>query len=165
SAETEGKELRSLSLVEILLDEMVTWTKSNLASFSVPDLTGDVTLKDPYSNLVRLGRAAIPDLISHRNDRRLTRSQASGQQLFYRDLQYCIRPILEGWCDEQIDWGADKLDNEKVNRWLKRLFAIPESDYLAKRVLNKLTPGNNVAAAVLEMKYPKKYQEIKGRIN
>lgn len=110
------------------------------------------------------GFDAIPKLLSHLDDSRVTRSVQQGFNNFaswHRQVRHVVTDILQGLAGEDFgrNWlkaqGGYTIERHKAEDWWNRTKQIPEKDYLQKHALdgNGEWP-NRTMLRVLRLKYP-----------
>jgi hypothetical protein len=129
---------------------------------------------DPYFwKVVLLGFDAVPSLIGHLNDRRLTQAERGyfnnfpGYQL---EVRHVASVILERLAGRSLDRGPLErqqgivLRQADVEGWWKKARVIGEEHYLVDHVLEKRYPKdvwpNDVMLAIITKKYPERLGDI-----
>ena len=124
--------------VDALIDALVDYNKQ----------TGPILVYKPgeeYLALVKLGFDAVPALIAHLNDTRLTRVQIFGfnnSPQWYMRVQHIVCDILEGiagrsFRDEESldDRAGNRVIKARVVKWWTNARQIGEEKYLFRHVL------------------------------
>lgn len=165
--------------VEELIDKLVDYnsdeTSRNFADSS-----------DPYTRLAELGFDAVPALISHISDNRLTRDRSPRFNNFpewNRRVGDVVCDLIEGLADSEIERGTAKegvgsgsiralqgfrLRPVAVKKWWDDARALGEEKYLLANVLPAPESSgewpNAQILRVIEIKYPKHLPELYHRV-
>jgi hypothetical protein len=157
---------------EALIDKLVDFRGTSGAmneGFGEPD--------DCYISIAKLGFEAVPTLIEHLDDERLTRGLMQGFNnfpSFNLRVQHVVSDLLEGlagpeiefdWLRRQQGWTVKKAD--AVQWWLKAQ-KVNEEAYLLKHFLDADEQADGGRGArinqhrlcVLRAKYPKRIAEL-----
>jgi hypothetical protein len=170
--EIESRLLRSLELalapargkpgtVESLIDGLIDVTRTNQSdTFMIGEVHPN------YLALARRGFEAVPALIEHLNDERLTRARKEGFNNF-RGYHYRVGDVvcdlLQGLSGEELgkNWlrrqQGYRLDKAAVTKWWLEAKEIGEESYFVRRVLenkNDKAWPNWLILQVLAHKYP-----------
>lgn len=151
-----------------------------LTEFSVAG--GRMTNADPtsdpnYAKLQRLGFAAVPTLLEHLDDQRLTRSVTVGFNNFRtlpRRVGEVVSDLIEGLAEPELgqDWLSRQLgnvaDNEPVRRWWEKAKAMGEEAYVTSHVF-PVAKGKNDAVnlaclRIVADRYPQHLGEVYVRL-
>lgn len=133
-------------------------------SFRFPASRSDMGSIDPpsesYFGLVLFGFDAVPALVNHLADKRLTRSMQDG----FNNFSSYIRPVKEIVSDILQDLAGQRLKTDwrtveaaSVNEWLQAAQSEGEENYMASRALRDNRYENNqnrYMLRVLAHKYP-----------
>lgn len=136
---------------------------------------------DRYRRLAILGFSAVPALIQHLDDDRLTRSMMMGFHNFHpyeRRVKHVVSDLLEGLAgrDVKFDWLRRKqgytVSKEAIAKWWAAVQTEGEEAYLSKHFLDADEPSDGGRGrrirehrlAVLVAKYPKRVLELYRRI-
>ena len=114
-----------------------------------------------YWQLVELGFEAVPDLLKHLNDQRLTRSPQIGPP-FGVTVGYLCRKIIQelsGLAFKGED-EASPADIAKAEAWFESAKAIGEEQWVASHVLSSVTQFQAQNVRLLGMKYPARLAAI-----
>src|SRR5262249_5557672 len=177
--ESERGVLRSLELsllpdkgkpgtVEALVDDLIDATSTDRSGALV-------RTREPhpaYMKLARLGFDAVPTLIEHLNDERLTRAYKQGFNNFkgynYR-IGDMVCDILQGFAGEDVGKGwldrlqGYRLEKEAVEKWWVEAKKVGEEKYFVQHVLNA-DPNSrwpsHLILDVLAHKYPKRLPDV-----
>jgi hypothetical protein len=123
---------------------------------------------DPYVvdraafwQLVELGFEAVPDLLKHINDQRLTRSPPWGSAQRVTVGYLCRKIVMElSGLGFKIDDEASPEDVAKAKAWFQRAKAIGEEKWVASHVLSSVTQFQAQNVRLLGMKYPARLAAI-----
>lgn len=157
--------------VEALIDKLVDTTKNGGAFGGM----GKLNENDPYSILQALGFEAIPFLIDHIDDKRLTRSVTQGFNNFPtwpRQVGDVVSDLLQGIAGDELgsDWlqrqKGGHVDRTAVLNWWKKVEAQGERSFLLERVYPGKKDGfpNSAQLAILSKKYPEALPEVYRRM-
>ena len=156
--------------VEAEIDALVECTKpgSVFEGLSEPD--------PHYAKLLRRGFEAVPALLDHLDDQRLTRSIMAGFNNFptmprgvgeiVADLLQAIagEELSRGWLERQLGQGIDKTTVEK---WWAKAQRVGEEAYVRAHVLprgKKAQDPEPAHLAIIETRYPKHLPELYGEV-
>lgn len=122
---------------------------------------------DPrYSRLAHMGFAAVPALIEHLNDERLTRSVKQGFNNFPTwivRIEHVVSDLIQelageevgkSWLDRQKGWAVEKAD---AQAWWDKACKVGEETYFLKHVLPKGEKEgrvNSLMLSIITEKYP-----------
>lgn len=158
--------------VEALIDGLIEVTRTDRT-----EVFGGFDKPLPaYMKVARKGFDAVPALIKHLNDERLTRAYKQGFNNF-RDYDYTVADVacdlLQGlagkdigksWLDRQI---GERLDKADVEKWWADARKVGEEAYFVEHVLDGKGNGNlenHLMADVLAHKYPRRLPEVYHRM-
>lgn len=159
----KGQPGTPLALVDQLVDS--TWNGGRL-SFN------DGKEEDPYHKLKLLGFAAVPDLIDHLDDPRLTRSVTEGFNkltTWPRRVGDQTSDLLEELADNEELGSGQKgglVPREAAETWWREAQAMGEEAYLLKTVFPRegrdfISPTH---LQIIEARYPARLPEIYRRL-
>jgi hypothetical protein len=143
--------------VEALIDELVNVTHD--ANRKRGD-AGD----EHYQRVATLGFSAVPALMEHLDDNRMTRTIKGFDHLLVRDL---VERILKGLAGDKAEswqraraWNPHSpLKKEDVQAWWNDVRAVPEENYLAEHVLSPKTGDLNLHNLdLVTAKYPQRLE-------
>lgn len=124
--------------IEALIDELIDVTKTDRNSFA----TETKELHPAYVKLARHGFDAVPALIEHLTDERLTRAYPVSFA-HYRDhltVADIVRHLLESLAGDEVsrEWARskeDRVETEDVEKWWADARKVGEKAYLVEHVL------------------------------
>jgi hypothetical protein len=146
--------------IAALIDELIPCQSTNLGYWDHPT--------DPrYLKLVDKGFEAVPDLIEHLDDRRLTRYQWEPEIFFgpvpilrQHRVGDMARELLSGLSGE--NWIED-VSRDKVRKWWAKAKTLGEERYLLAQVLpsgDSAREPNRHVLRVLMKKYPQHLERV-----
>lgn len=156
--------------IESLIDGLVEVTRT--------DLGHPPERPNPhYLNLLHRGFEAVPQLIEHLNDERLTRARKEGFNNFH-GYQYQVKDVisdlLQGLAGKELNksWlhrqQGYSLENADVEAWWREAQKVGEEAYVVGQVLvgERRSPGfpNGVLLELIVHKYPERLPEIYQRL-
>lgn len=119
--------------------------------------------------VISLGFEAVPALIAHLDDERLTRSITQGFNNFptyIRRLNEVASDILQGLAGDELgkDWLRRQqgypVEKAAAEAWWKEVQKTKESDYFAKKALGNKAWPETVMIQILGQKYPEELAGI-----
>lgn len=157
--------------VEALIDGLIDVTETD----QTRDFVGR-PLHPNYLKVGRLGFEAVPALIEHLDDERLTRARKEPLDNF-RGYAYRVGDVacdlLQGLSGEDLgkDWlrrqQGYRLDKEVVRKWWAAAKGVGEEEYFLRHVLDEKRDKhwpNSVMIVVLAHKYPKQLPALYRRL-
>jgi hypothetical protein len=147
--------------VEALIDDLVNYDVKEPAIYPIKR-------GERYERVARLGFDAVPALIAHLGDRRLTRgvvmpwNDPHSWNIRVGDLAL---DILEELSQHAIDEKGPQpvISDASIQAWWQGARKIGEEKYLLQHVLDDATPGfnpNQLFVSVIAAKYPKRLAEL-----
>jgi hypothetical protein len=121
---------------------------------------------DPrYMKLVLAGFAAVPELIEHLEDDRLTRAriQARGFRFDHCRVKHLVSCLLQGLSGQSLGEQWLTVEKARAMKWWRIAQKVGEENYLVKNVLSSWPQGDGPNAHQLRMigdKYPNRLPEI-----
>ncbi|HXD87151.1 MAG TPA: hypothetical protein VN641_11695 [Urbifossiella sp.] len=114
-----------------------------------------------YWQLVELGFKAVPDLLKHLNDQRLTRSPPISLAEWVTVGYLCRKIVMElSGLRFKRDDEASPEDVAKAKAWFQSAKAIGEEKWVASHVLSSVTQFQAQNVRLLGMKYPARLAAI-----
>jgi hypothetical protein len=151
----------------------------SLIDVTATDQTGMLgsSAPDPrYLKVARLGFAAVPALIEHLDDERLTRARKDPLNNF-RGYHYRVRDVvcdlLQGLAGEDLgkDWlrrqQGDRLDRADVEKWWAEAKKVGEEEYFVRHVLDLKEDEHGPHRVILDVlanRYPEHLPDAYRRI-
>jgi hypothetical protein len=143
-------------------DESGTWLGSGWREFPGWRRYRNDAIRNPhYKRLRELGASAVPLLMLHRDDFRLTRRievTSRGEYTWHLRIADVVGQLLNDWADEPFaydflerDGRGVCLDRAHVNAWWKKRGADTDLEFLLKNVESKPTDaGRELNSAILQ---------------
>lgn len=170
--------------VEALIDDLTECTEDPNSLSNL--VFGELPRNSAYLNLVDLGLEAVPALIAHRNDQRVTRVRFfpraclgelgdARASTYFRVGDLCQRLLSEISCDVwmlEVFFREVEGDSTKAQKWWAEARRVGEEKWLVDHALptggddEDWEPGNGFSnpnihiARVLRVKYPRRLPEI-----
>jgi hypothetical protein len=161
--------------IEALIDALIDFRENQLSDLRNSHASEWASGDGCYWELAERGFEAVPELIGHLNDDRLTRAikPAEGEIPAWRvRVRHVVSDILAGLAGSEISrrsftspegYGIEKA---KALRWWLRARNAGEEEYLVKRVLRNETDEKELVrsylARILLAKYPKYAPAVSG---
>jgi hypothetical protein len=155
--------------VEALTDGLIEVTKTDRTAWL------DMNEVHPaYLELARRSFDAVPALIEHLTDERLTRAYPTSLANFrdYLTVADIVRDLFQGLAGEEVskEWGRsrdDRIDRADIEAWWADARKVGEEAYFTRHLFGERTADtlqNRLMLDVLAYKYPKQLPDIYQRM-
>ncbi|QEL14256.1 hypothetical protein [Limnoglobus roseus] len=148
--------------IERKIDRLVEWSGTIDARRYSPRLEDPIT---PYDEVAQCGFEAVPYLIAHLDDRRLTRSPLTFvfNRLFSQDVcrvgDVCLDLLKAFAARELRDQGGEQTLSEwreRAGKWFERAKAVGEEEWYATKAMSE-DPVSLALCRAFAERYPKRF--------